>query len=127
MGGAYGIHVSAGGLALYHNGSADLIDAALAGLRADVLLVGLAGRRGTPGYLARLCEALGPSLVVPTHHDAFFGPMDGGVRLLPGIDLDGFVAEARRRVPAARVVTPDYDEVLAIPARADEAALLECG
>jgi L-ascorbate metabolism protein UlaG (beta-lactamase superfamily) len=125
MGGAFGIHIRADTLALYHNGSADLIDAELAGLRADVLLVGLAGRRGTPDYLARLCCALAPQLVVPTHHDAFFGPLDGGVRLLPGIDLDGFVAQARRLAPAARVVTPDYDEILAVPPRAADAAFLD--
>jgi L-ascorbate metabolism protein UlaG (beta-lactamase superfamily) len=127
MGGAFGIHIRAGGLALYHNGSADLIDAALAGLRADVMLVGLAGRAGTRDYLARLCGALAPQLIVPTHHDAFFGPLDGGVRLLPGIDLDGFVAEARALAPAARVITPGYDELLAVPAGARDAALVDGG
>lgn len=125
MGGAYGILVEAAGLRLYHNGSADLIDAALAGARADVLLVGLAGRRATPDYLARLCGALTPTLIVPTHHDAFFAPLDGGVHLLPGIDLDGFVSEARLHAPSARVVTPDYDEVLAIPATAADAAFID--
>ena len=122
MGGAYGVLVEADGLRVYHNGSADLVDAALAGLRADVLLVGLAGRRATPDYLARLCGALAPRLIVPTHHDAFFAPLDGGVHLLPGIDLDGFVAEARARAPEAAVVTPDYDEPLAVPAEAAAAA-----
>jgi L-ascorbate metabolism protein UlaG (beta-lactamase superfamily) len=124
MGGAYGILVEAGGLRLYHNGSADLIDAALAGARADVLLVGLAGRRATPDYLARLCDLLQPKLIVPTHHDAFFAPLDGGVHLLPGIDLDGFVAEARLHAPSARVVTPDYDEALAIPRDTADAAFI---
>lgn len=124
MGGAYGILVEANGLRLYHNGSADLIDAALAGARADVLLVGLAGRRATRDYLARLCGALRPQLIVPTHHDAFFAPLEGGVHLLPGIDLDGFVAEARLHAPSARVVTPDYDEALAIPKSASDAAFV---
>jgi L-ascorbate metabolism protein UlaG (beta-lactamase superfamily) len=127
MGGAFGISISGGGLRLYHNGSADLVDAALAGTRADVLLVGLAGRRATRSYLARLCGALAPRLIVPTHHDAFFAPLEGGVRLLPGIDLDGFVADARAHAPAARVVTPDYGERLAVPANAEAAALLTDG
>jgi L-ascorbate metabolism protein UlaG (beta-lactamase superfamily) len=115
MGGAFGILIDIGGLRIYHNGSADLIDAELAGARADVLLVGLAGRKGTRDYLARLCGALSPALVVPTHHDAFFAPLDGGLHLLTGIDLDGFVDETRSLAPSARVVTPDYDEALAIP------------
>ena len=61
---------------------------------------------------------------MPTHHDAFFAPLDGGLHLLPGIDLDGFVAEARAHAPAATVVTPAYDEALAIPADARAAAFV---
>lgn len=124
MGGAFGVLVETNGVRVYHNGSANLVDAALAGHRADVVLVGLAGRKATPDYLGRLCGALMPQLIVPTHHDAFFAPLDGGVHLLPGIDLDGFVAEARARAPAAAVVTPDYDERLAVPAGARDAAFV---
>lgn len=124
MGGAFGILVDAGGVRIYHNGSANLVDAELAGARADVLLVGLAGRKGTRDYLARLCDALAPQLIIPTHHDAFFAPLDDGVRLLPGIDLDGFVADARAHAPAATVVTPAYDEALAVPADARAAAFV---
>lgn len=115
MGGAFGILITAPGISLYHNGSADLIDARLAGLSAEVLLVGLAGRRSTPDYLRRLTAALSPSLIVPTHHDAFFAPLDRGVHLLPGIDLDGFVEEAHNQSPGATVVTPGYGQTLAVP------------
>jgi L-ascorbate metabolism protein UlaG (beta-lactamase superfamily) len=121
MGGAFGLVVRAAGATLYHNGSADLIDAALDGLRADVLLVGLAGRRATPDYLKRLASALRPSLVVPTHHDAFFAPLERGVHLLPGVDLDGFAREVRQ---FAACITPDYDEVLAIPPNDARGAVL---
>ncbi|HEX9104952.1 MAG TPA: MBL fold metallo-hydrolase, partial [Polyangia bacterium] len=93
MGGAFGILIEVGGVRIYHNGSANLVDAELDGARADVLLVGLAGRKGTRDYLRRLCDALAPQLIIPTHHDAFFAPLDDGLRLLPGIDLDGFVAD----------------------------------
>jgi L-ascorbate metabolism protein UlaG (beta-lactamase superfamily) len=123
MGGAFGILIDVGGVRIYHNGSADLIDAELDGAQADVLLVGLAGRKATRDYLQRLYCALAPRLVVPTHHDAFFAPLDGGLHLLPGIDLDGFVAETRLHAPAATIVTPAYDEALAIPADARAAAL----
>ena len=52
MGGAFGILVRArDGTSVYHNGSADLVDAELAGEHADVLLVGLAGRQSTRDYL----------------------------------------------------------------------------
>lgn len=116
MGGAYGLLLRGAGVTVYHNGSADLIDAELDGERADVLLAGLAGRRATRDYLARLVGALRPSWIVPTHHDAFFAPLEEGVHLLPGVDLDGFVAEARALAPAARIVTPDYGEPLTVTA-----------
>ncbi len=115
MGGAFGLLVEIDGTRVYHNGSADLVDAELAGHRADVLLVGLAGRRGTRGYLERLAAHLDPALIVPTHHDTFFWPLDRGVRLLPGVDLPGFFADAARVAPRARVITPDYEDILVVP------------
>ncbi len=127
MGGAYGILIrAADGASVYHNGSADLIDAELAGEHADVLIVGLAGRQSTRDYLGRLVHALAPKVVVPTHHDAFFAPLDWGVHLLPNIDLDGFVSETNHLAPGARVVTPGYGEALAVPAATPgDAALLD--
>jgi L-ascorbate metabolism protein UlaG (beta-lactamase superfamily) len=110
MGGAFGILVEADGVRIYHNGSADLIDAELAGEQADVLLVGLAGRQATRDYLKRLVSLLAPSVVLPTHHDAFFAPLERGVHLLPGIDLAGFASEVRMLAPRASVIMPDYGE-----------------
>ncbi len=115
MGGAFGIHVRVGALSVYHNGSADLIDAELRDVRADVLLACLAGRRGTESYLRRLVDHLHPGLVVPTHHDAFFAPLSRGVHLLPRIDLGGFLAETAVYAPGATRVTVDYLETLSVP------------
>ena len=123
MGGAFGILVRAPGVTLYHNGSADLVDAELEGERADVLVAGLAGRRGTQNYVARLLGALSPRVVIPTHHDAFFAPLERGVHLLPGIDLDGFVSEVALRSPEARVVTPGYLEWVAVGERGENAVI----
>lgn len=115
MGGAFGLLIRAPGVTLYHNGSADLIDAELEGERADVLVAGLAGRRATENYVGRLVHALGPKLVIPTHHDAFFAPLERGLHLLPGIDLDGFVADVTQCAPDARVITPDYSQPMCVP------------
>ena len=127
MGGAFGILIRAkDGTSVYHNGSADLVDAELGGEHADVLLVGLAGRHSTRDYLARLAHALTPKVIVPTHHDAFFAPLDWGVHLLPNVDLDGFVSEVSRVAPSARVVTPGYEETLVIPGSSlTDAALID--
>lgn len=116
LGGAFGVYVQTPFGNVYHNGSADLIDAEIAGLHADVLLVGLAGRRGTERYLNRLVDALSPALIVPTHHDAFFSPVDDGVYLLPRIDVDGFLRDCAIYAPRATALTPLYHETICVPA-----------
>jgi L-ascorbate metabolism protein UlaG (beta-lactamase superfamily) len=127
MGGAFGLLLKAPGVTVYHNGSADLIDAELDGETADVLLACLAGRKGTENYVGRLVSALGPKLVVPTHHDAFFAPLERGLHLLPGIDLEGFVSEVFLRAPDASVITPDYEEPICVPAKDARGAVLAAG
>lgn len=124
MGGAFGLLLRAPGVTVYHNGSADLIDAELEGERADVLLACLAGRKGTENYVGRLVSALSPRLVVPTHHDAFFAPLERGLHLLPGIDVEGFVSEVFQRTPEAAVITPDYEEPICVPAGDARGAVL---
>lgn len=127
MGGAFGLLLRAPGVSLYHNGSADLIDAELEGERADVLLACLAGRKGTQNYVSRLISALSPKLVVPTHHDAFFAPLERGLHLLPGIDLEGFVSEVFTRVPDVAVITPDYEEPICVPPEDARGSVLGAG
>lgn len=124
MGGAFGILIRASGVSIYHNGSADLVDAELDGEHADVLLAGLAGRTSTRNYVGRLVHALSPSLVIPTHHDAFFAPLSRGLHLLPRIDLDGFVGEARAEAPDARIIAPGYFDVIAVPRGAAAKAVI---
>jgi L-ascorbate metabolism protein UlaG (beta-lactamase superfamily) len=124
MGGAFGLLLRAPGVTVYHNGSADLVDAALEGEHADVLIAGLAGRKSTENYVARLVSALRPKLVIPTHHDAFFAPMERGLHLLPGIDVEGFVSEVYLRAPDASVITPDYEEPICVPAKDARGAVL---
>ncbi len=121
MGGAFGLFLRAPSVSLYHNGSADLVDAELHGKRADALIVGLAGRKGTRDYVDRLLHALAPRVIVPTHHDAFFAPLERGLHLLPGIDIAGFVRDVRCARPSARVVATNYYEEISIGERGDDA------
>jgi L-ascorbate metabolism protein UlaG (beta-lactamase superfamily) len=114
MGGAFGIVLRSAGVGVYHNGSADLVDAALEGSRADVLLVGIIGRRYAPNYIARLLRILRPAVVIPAHHDAFFAPLEEGVHLLPGVEFEGFLAEVTRERPDATIIAPLYDETVPI-------------
>lgn len=114
MGGAFGIHLATRWGTVYHNGSADLVDAELEGLDADVMLVGLAGRQATPRYIPRLMQALKPRVVVPTHHDAFFAGLELGVRLLPSIDLPGFSRQVGALDHRAEIRLPTYETTLVV-------------
>lgn len=127
MGGAFGVFVGNGAVSLYHNGSADLVDVALRGEQVDAVLLGLAGWKTTPGYLPRLLSILRPRLVIPSHHDAFFAPLEAGVRLLPGVDFPRVLAELERIVPGARLIAPLYSETVCIPRVAEPYLLRRAG
>lgn len=116
MGEVYGVLIKAGDVSIYHNGSAGLVDEAMAGASADVLLVGLAGLEKTPDCLKRLVGHLKPSIIVPTHYDAFFSPLDKGLRLLHVVDFPAFFAEVDNVAPEAQIVMPGFFEPVILSA-----------
>jgi L-ascorbate metabolism protein UlaG (beta-lactamase superfamily) len=83
----WGIRIEVAGTSLYHQGSANLVDDALGREPVDVFLAGVAGRSFTPRYWDRILPKLDPRVVVPTHYDDFFRPLDRGMRLSLGIKL----------------------------------------
>ena len=101
----WGIAIEVGGARLYHQGSADLLEDEVkrpAGKGVDVFLCGIAGRRFTPRFLERACRALDPKLIVPTHYDDFFRPIDAPMATSFNVNLTGFADEAAAvRVPIA--------------------------
>lgn len=103
-GAVYGIRIEVAGIALYHQGSADLDDAELRHEPVDVFLAGVAGRQVTRRYWERVLPRLDPRVVVPTHYDDFFAPLGREQRFVRGVDLDGVPDEVRRVSAAAEVV-----------------------
>jgi L-ascorbate metabolism protein UlaG (beta-lactamase superfamily) len=81
----WGIRIEVAGIALYHQGSANLVDEALAREPVDVFLAGVAGRSYTPEYWRRILPKLDPRVVVPAHYDDFFRPLDRGLRIGRGM------------------------------------------
>ena len=86
-GAVWGIRIDVAGLRLYHQGSADLDDHELREGPVDVFLAGVAGRSVTPRYWERILPRLDPRVVVPTHYDDFFAPLDGRERFVRGVKL----------------------------------------
>ena len=106
VGTVFGLHLESDAGSVYHIGSANLIEAELQGLHADVVLCCTVGRQSTERYTARVLDALRPRLVIPCHWDQFWRPLDAAVRQIPGNDLEGFVAEVKSHplAPEVRVL-----------------------
>lgn len=100
----WGIHIAVAGISLYHQGSADLVDEAIRHRGVDVFLAGVAGRTFARDYWGRILPALDPALVVPTHYDDFFRPLDEELSLVAGVklaDLEREVTSVSRDVSLA--------------------------
>ena len=106
VGTVFGLHLESDGGSVYHIGSANLIEAEMHGLRADVVLCCTVARQSTERYTARVLDALRPRLVIPCHWDQFWRPLEAPVRQIPGNDLEGFLAEVRAHplAPEVRVL-----------------------
>jgi L-ascorbate metabolism protein UlaG (beta-lactamase superfamily) len=94
-GAVYGIRIDVAGTSLYHQGSADLDDAALGRDPVDVFLAGVTGRQVTPHYWERILPKLDPRVLVPTHYDDFFAPLGRSLKLFRGVNLDEVPDEVR--------------------------------
>ncbi len=94
-GAVYGIRIEVAGIAIYHQGSANLDDAALGNDPVDVFLAGVTGRQVTPRYWERILPKLDPRLLIPTHYDNFFAPLVKRMTLVRRVDLAGVPDEVR--------------------------------
>ena len=89
----WGVHV--GGVRVVHIDSADFIDEEFDGMQADVVCLCAIGRKHRPHYVQAVVDALRPKWIIPCHWDWFFTPYGAPARLLPGVDLPGFLDEIR--------------------------------
>lgn len=89
----WGIHIEVAGTTFYHQGSANLIDDALAYSEVvrrggvDVFLAGIAGRSFTRDYWARILPRLQPRTIVASHFDDFFRPVDAPMGFSTNVNL----------------------------------------
>lgn len=113
-GGAYVLLLEFSGFRIAHMGSADLLDDELERVGpVDLLLIGLAGRKGTPDFLRRVVSPLKPRFILPHHYDNFFSPLRKGLRFLPSIRVPDFLDETAAVCPYIRVLMPGFFEPVA--------------
>ena len=91
----WGIAIEVAGTRFYHQGSADLLEDEIVDRGVDVFLCGISGRRFTPNYISRAIRALDPRLVIASHYDDFFRPLDRPLAMSFNVNLTGFAEEAR--------------------------------
>jgi L-ascorbate metabolism protein UlaG (beta-lactamase superfamily) len=106
----WGIHIAVGGITLYHQGSADLIEGAIRHRGVDVFLAGIAGRNFTERYWERILPRLDPAAVVPTHYDDFFVPLGDEMEVMGNArisELPGELQAVSRDVSVAAVPRRD--------------------
>ena len=89
----WGIHVEVAGTTFYHQGSANLIDSEIRHRGVDVFLAGIAGRRFTDDYWPRIIGALEPRVIVASHFDDFFRPLDATAGFSLNVNLAAFPEE----------------------------------
>ena len=94
-GDTYAIHIEVAGTTFYHQGSADLIDDAIRHRGVDYFLCGIAGRGYTKNFASRILSRLEPRLVVPSHHDNFFRPIDEPMGFSLNVNFAKFLEEVR--------------------------------
>ncbi len=111
----WGIAIEVGGVRLYHQGSADLLEDEIVDRDVDVFLCGISGRRFTPHYADRILRALSPSVVVPTHYDDFFQPLDEPIRFSFNVNLTGFADEVRAASRDVMVHTLEVGQPIGAP------------
>jgi L-ascorbate metabolism protein UlaG (beta-lactamase superfamily) len=91
LGGTYSILVEHPQGSVLHHGSAGWEPGALAGLRADLVFLGVALVGDLPAYLKETVDLVGARRIVPVHWDDFTLPLDQPLRPFPlVVRLDRF-------------------------------------
>jgi L-ascorbate metabolism protein UlaG (beta-lactamase superfamily) len=101
----WGMHIEVAGTTLYHQGSANLIDEEIKCGSVDVFLAGVAGRRFTRDYWPRVLRRLQPRVIIASHFDDFFRPLDAPMAFSANVNLAAVPEEIHRVDRDIRVVT----------------------
>lgn len=86
-----------------------------AGLEAKTLIVGVTGEKQTPEKVKGLLAETKAHRVLPTHFDNFFQPVDRGLALMPGLDLDAARDLFKQADPSLEWGVIDLNETVFLP------------
>lgn len=87
----------------------------LEGLTAKTLIVGVTGEKQTPEKVKGLLTETKARRVLPTHFDNFFQPIERGLALMPGLDLDAARDLFKQADPSLEWGVIDLNETVYLP------------
>jgi L-ascorbate metabolism protein UlaG (beta-lactamase superfamily) len=96
LGGVFSLLINHPYGTIIHHGSAGFKPGMYDDIRADVLLLGIAGRGDTEQYLENVALKTQAPLVIPIHTDNFFKPLEDGMSLLPMLKFGEFYDKAEK-------------------------------
>jgi len=107
--------IECGGASVWFHPSALYTPGELGGLEADTLIIGVNNADANDAAFRDIVADVKPRRILPSHYDNFFQPIDLGLSLFPGLDL-----ERRRDVLIGDAtdigwVVMDYGQVLTVP------------
>ena len=111
----FAMHIEVAGLRFYHQSSCDLLDKEIKDRGVDYFLCGISGRSFTPHYVERIVRLVDPAVIVPTHYDDFFRPLDAPAGFLPNVNVTQFAEEVHRAAPGVELRTLRLGETLSGP------------
>ena len=87
--------IDTGKLKIVHIDSADFLEQHLGTVKADIVCLCAIGRKYRPHYVRDVINLLQPKYIVPCHWDTMMTPIDAEPKLLPGVDIEGFLEEIK--------------------------------
>lgn len=114
LGATYAILIQHPCGAILHHGSAGYRPGMYDGIKADVILLGIAGRGDTETYLDQVPRKVKASMVIPIHFDDFFKPLDKGITFLYSAHFTEFCQAAEKSSLTLKTV-PLGDPVRILP------------
>ena len=118
---SYSYRISGGGASILFHVSSQFVAERVSAVPVGTVFLGVAGKKLSEATARDVMSRCRPQRVFPTHYDNFFQPVDAGLALLPGLDLDAVAAIFRKVAPEARFGVLDYGERIYLPPDRDEA------
>ncbi len=115
MDGALAYRLEANGTSLWFHPTSTFERGEVGSPPAATLIVGVTGEKQTREKVQGLLAEAQPRRVLPTHYDNFFQPVERGLALMPGLDLDGAKALFLAADPALEWGVLDLGETVWLP------------